>query len=89
LDFAGITDKEVIKLAEDEERVILTFDRDYGELIVKHNYRPQKGIIYLRLEQYDSKFPGILVESLLMREGFDTTYKLTVIDGNTVRQRGY
>ena len=29
----GITDKEVLNLSIEEERIIVTFDRDYGELI--------------------------------------------------------
>lgn len=32
-DFPGITDEEVIKIAQGLDLIILTFDRDYGELI--------------------------------------------------------
>ena len=32
-DSPGIEDAEVLARAADEQRVILTFDRDYGELI--------------------------------------------------------
>ncbi len=32
-------------IAINEERTILTFDRDYGELTFKHNYKPEKGVI--------------------------------------------
>ncbi len=46
----GISDKEVIDMAITENSLILTFDRDYGELIFKHNYKPQAGIIYFRWE---------------------------------------
>ncbi|MBE9093543.1 DUF5615 family PIN-like protein [Tychonema sp. LEGE 07203] len=35
-DSPGIEDSEVLARAADEQRVILTFDRDYGELI-RHN----------------------------------------------------
>ena len=33
IDFAGILDSEVIEMAIREHRTIITFDRDYGELI--------------------------------------------------------
>mgnify|MGYP001156213051 CR=1 FL=1 len=51
IDNSGIMDEEVMDIAIREERLILTFDRDYGELIFKHNYRPQKGVIYLRIKE--------------------------------------
>jgi predicted nuclease of predicted toxin-antitoxin system len=40
MDYPGITDKEVINLAIEENRTILTFDRDYGELICRFNLKP-------------------------------------------------
>ena len=36
IDYSGITDREVMQIAIKEQRTILTFDRDYGELIFKH-----------------------------------------------------
>ncbi len=47
LNFKGILDNEVINIAIKEERTIITFDRDYGELIFKKGYRPRAGVIYL------------------------------------------
>lgn len=35
LDHAGVKDSEVMDIAINEQRTILTFDRDYGELIFK------------------------------------------------------
>ncbi len=40
VDFSGIFDYEVIDLAIKERRLILTFDRDYGELIFKKRILP-------------------------------------------------
>ncbi len=65
VDNPSITDKLVMEIAISEERTILTFDRDYGELIFKNNYKPQKGVIYLRLQQYEADEPGKLVEALI------------------------
>lgn len=31
-------------VAINEERIIITFDRDYGELVFKVGFRPKKGI---------------------------------------------
>lgn len=48
VDNPGISDEEVMKIAIREERTILTFDSDYGELIFKYNYQPLAAVIYLR-----------------------------------------
>jgi predicted nuclease of predicted toxin-antitoxin system len=88
-DYAGYKDKEIIDLAQKEERIILTFDRDYGELIFKHNYQPERGVIYLRLDKYEPDEPGKITEHLLSVEKIVTDRTLTVFDGETIRQRKY
>ncbi len=88
-DNRGITDQSVMDLAESEQRTILTFDRDYGELIYKHNYKPEKGVIYLRLDHYSPEEPGIMINQLLSVEKIETARFLTVFDGKVIRQRRY
>jgi predicted nuclease of predicted toxin-antitoxin system len=87
--YSGITDKEVIELAEKEKRTILTFDRDYGELIFKFGNKPAEGVIYLRLVDYEPIDPGKIIELIIAIENFETVKKLTVFDGVTLRQKDY
>jgi predicted nuclease of predicted toxin-antitoxin system len=47
-DSPGAKDHEVLARAAREERIILTFDRDYGELIYRLKHPAPAGIIYLR-----------------------------------------
>ena len=58
-DYAGIFDSEVIELAMTEKRTILTFNRDYGELIFRKGYKPQSGVIYLRWDSFQPNEPGV------------------------------
>lgn len=44
----GISDKEVLEIALDEKRLLLTEDKDFGELAVRFGYKTL-GIILLRL----------------------------------------
>jgi predicted nuclease of predicted toxin-antitoxin system len=88
-DNPSIQDSAVMNTAINESRTILTFDRDYGELIFKHNYRPEKGVIYLRLEEYEPDEPGRLIEELINHNEFDFDHSLTVIDKTGIRQRKY
>lgn len=88
-DYPGVSDIEMLNIAIEENRTILTFDRDYGELIFKNNIKPTFGIIYLRLKQYSPIFPGELILDLLEREDFQIINTFTVIDENGIRQRVY
>lgn len=76
-------------IAIKEKRTILTFDRDYGELIFKHNFKPEKGVIYLRLDEYEADEPGKLIVELKNKGEYDFDNALTVLDRNGIRQRRY
>ena len=88
-DNPSIQDHAVMNIATKEQRTILTFDRDYGELIFKHNYKPQGGVIYLRLDEYKADEPGRIIEKLINKKEFDFDNALTVLDKNGIRQRKY
>jgi predicted nuclease of predicted toxin-antitoxin system len=89
LDYKGTTDREVINLAIEESRTILTFDKDYGELIFKHNFRPPAGVIYLRLKKFTPEEPGKLISNLIDSADFNPVNKLTVLTETGIRQRKY
>jgi len=89
IDYAGYRDEEVMMLAMKEQRNILTFDKDYGELIFKYGNKPEKGVIFLRQEVYESDEPGKIIEQMLTTAHFEKERKLTVFDGKFIRQRAY
>ena len=89
IDNPSIKDSEVMKIAMDEGRVIVTFDRDYGELIFRHNYKPESGVIYLRFDEYEPHQPGLIVEQILHNKDINLTRALTVVDIHGIRQRKY
>lgn len=45
---ASLSDHEVLKIAHREHRILITDDRDFGELVVSRGL-PHAGVIYLRL----------------------------------------
>lgn len=49
-DSPGITDAEVLVPADRERRVVITFDRDFGELLYRYQaqYKQFAGVMYLR-----------------------------------------
>lgn len=86
---AGISDDEVMEIAIAEDRTILTFDSDYGELIFKYNYKPQKGVVYFRIQEFEPDQPGKILISLLNESKLSFESALTVYDSNSIRQRKY
>jgi predicted nuclease of predicted toxin-antitoxin system len=88
MDTPSVEDKQVIALAIKQKRTILTFDRDFGELIFREKHRPEKGIIYFRLNRYKAIEPGKFTEKLILKK-FDFENALTVVDNNGIRQRRY
>jgi len=89
IDNPSIMDSEIMNIAINEDRTILTFDRDYGELIFRHIYKPDKGVIYLRIDEYKPHEPGLIVEGILTDINIDLNRALTVIDKSGIRQRKY
>ena len=89
IDESGISDHEVMKIAITDNRLIVTFDSDYGELIFKYGYKPSAGVIYLRIMEYIPEYPGQLIHNVLSTSKLDFTHKLSVIDKNGIRQRSY
>lgn len=61
----GANDEEVLAFARREQRWILTFDRDYGDLVFRKGMAPPPAIIYLRQEAYSPVRPAELVQAVL------------------------
>ncbi len=50
----GMNDDDILKKAFDENWILITNDKDFGEMVFKEK-RPHKGVVYLRLEDEISK----------------------------------
>lgn len=86
---AGMSDPDVIDLANREERLLITFDSDFGELIVRFKYKPKLGVIYLRLLIQTAEGPGKVILQLLENPTLSFSNRLTIYDGKFIRQRDY
>lgn len=84
----GASDEQVIKLVIDENRIILTHDSDYGELIFKIGLKPKAGVIYFRLYDFEPTDPEKILLDLL-EEKIPFKERLTVIGEDSIRQRSF
>jgi predicted nuclease of predicted toxin-antitoxin system len=82
----GISDVEVIELAKAENRIIITFDSDYGELVYKYNMKPP-GVIYLRFLDFTPTEPALFLIDLFEKGLYQFEGLFTVISDDSIRQR--
>ncbi len=82
----GISDSEVLAIACRNSMVILTFDRDYGELLFKYRQSMPEGVVYFRtgLEHPEQAAKILLAQ---FQNGLEINGYFTVIDIHGVRQR--
>ncbi len=85
-DTRAIADTDVLEWARREQRIILTFDRDYGELIYRRRLPAPSGVVYFRVPPVD---PGDAASRVLelIAAGYALEGLYSVVDQRQVRQR--
>lgn len=83
----GLPDPAVLARALAEDRLVLTFDRDFGELIFARGESGRPGVVLLRFVPASPTEPGALMSELLDRSDFTLAGFFTVVDRDHVRQR--
>jgi predicted nuclease of predicted toxin-antitoxin system len=82
----GISDETVLDLANREEAVLLTADKDFGELVSRQG-RMTGGIILIRLAGISPARKAEIVASALAAHGGEMAQAFTVITPGAVRIR--
>jgi predicted nuclease of predicted toxin-antitoxin system len=82
----GIEDEKILQIANEEDRILITQDKDFGEMV----FRLQKvhlGIILIRLGINTSTEKATLVNHVLLEYGEKLINAFTVIQTNAIRIR--
>jgi predicted nuclease of predicted toxin-antitoxin system len=87
--YPGISDVQVIGKAESENSIILTFDKDYGEIIFKLGLKNPPAVIFFRFKGEEPVAAGKLLTDLLKSQKLIVEKKFTVIEKGGIRQRSY
>ena len=80
-------DQEVIELAVREARILLTEDKDFGQLVYA-NAQPSGGIIFIRFPSRSRKALPKTVLDLIKEKGEGLTSKFVVLSPGRVRIGG-
>lgn len=85
-DAPGASDRSVLDRAAREKRVILTFDKDFGELVYRIGGVEASGVILFR---FQSASPEELLQGILSILGSRTDWEgmFSVVDSNKLRMR--
>lgn len=85
----GISDDAVIDKAQADDLIILTFDKDYGEIIYKHGYENPPAVIFFRFKGATPDAAGRTLIDLLNDANLNIENRFTVIERESIRQRAY
>ncbi len=83
---AAALDEDVLKIANQQNSVLITTDKDFGELVYRLN-KISSGIILLRLEGLDMSRKIQLVLSAVQMHENEFANSFTVITGHNIRIR--
>jgi predicted nuclease of predicted toxin-antitoxin system len=84
----GADDSAILAWAVTTDRIVITKDRDYGDLIFRDRLPPPLGVIFIRSRQEDLEDVGRLVLLLLDQPELVLDGMFTVLTvGGQVRQR--
>ena len=83
---AGIPDDEVLQNAFVEGRILLTEDKDFGELVYRLK-KPAYGIILIRIDVQERHAKWPRLEALITKHGDRLPGHFVVVDPNKYRFR--
>jgi predicted nuclease of predicted toxin-antitoxin system len=82
----GISDTEVLGLANKENAILITSDSDFGELVFRQR-RLTSGVIYIRLGNLSSEQKANIIVSAINQHGEEFLNSFVVISSNSIRIR--
>ena len=83
-DSPGINDRAVLSRATDEGRILITFDKDFGELVFRLGLNAPSGVILFRIPPDSPSFVAQTAVTVL-ESRTDWEGHFSVVDDNRVR----
>ena len=79
-----LSDEDILEISFKEKRILITNDKDFGELVYKQ-YKNAFSIILLRVEQNDVMVKIRIVENLVTKHKDKIENKFVVANKNKIR----
>lgn len=84
-EFAGSSDEKILELSSRNKWVIITFDKDFGELIYKQKSNKPYGIILMRVTPKSPEYILQLLKWLLLQTNISFDGNFVVLNKDKVR----
>lgn len=85
-DSPGISDDAVLKIALEKESIVLTEDKDFGELVYRFK-RKNMGIILIRLIGVEVEVKLKIIQEVFEKYFAEMNHKFTIIGKDNIRIR--
>lgn len=85
-DNPGSSDEDVLRRSNEEKRILLTFDKDFGELAFRERLSSECGIALFRIPMRSSEQIARVIVTVLTGRT-DWTGHFSVIETNRIRMR--
>ena len=82
----GAGDELILQMANSQNRILLTQDKDFGELVFRLK-QSHTGIVLIRLEGYTPVIKAQIVKDVLLAHQNELKAAFTVIQPNAIRIR--
>jgi len=79
---SGVPDRVVLDMARQEQRVLLTFDRDHGRLIYRERVVPPPGVLHIRFAAEPPERPALHIVTILNESSVTLFGRYTVLRGD-------
>ena len=85
-DAPGSVDEDVLALASEEKRVLLTFDKDFGELAFRYGLPAKCGIVLFRIPMPSAKYLAQFIVSVMASRS-DWSGQFSVVEVDRIRMK--
>jgi predicted nuclease of predicted toxin-antitoxin system len=82
----GSSDADVLARARNEERLLITFDKDFGDLVFHRGLQASQGVVLLRIAQPSAALVAQRVVAILASRT-DWLGQYSVVEEHSVRMR--
>ncbi|MBW1752095.1 MAG: DUF5615 family PIN-like protein [Deltaproteobacteria bacterium] len=82
----GVGDADILALAQDEKRLLVTLDKDFGELTFGKGLPASCGVILFRIKMPDAKIAALKMVKILESRS-DWNGHFSVVEDDRIRMR--
>ena len=85
----GIRDQDVIAMANNKQALLVTADRDFGDLVFRDRHQSHFGVLLLRIDELNNEEQAKLVATTFLNPSLRMEGNFSVLKPRTIRIRPF